>query len=169
MSGLALLELRDHDWPALQTIRGPATDVPVTLTSVFTSESPGDLKELYWRLENHVVVQSQLFDSALAVVPVLLAALVDSLHRHARIFALELLFHIVGGESHELEVGRGQPDLGARCREEARKGLWLLYREALLGHTEAAMEILEIIDTPQRLACYLEAATVDVSSTDSSA
>jgi len=155
VSELALLELNNHDWGSLQAIVGPADYVPAAMEGLLACTHPDDIEQYYWKIENHVVVQGQLFESATALVSVLLAALVDSPYRHVRITVLDLLFQIVNGGSHQAEVERGLPNLGDICREEAKKGLWLLYREVLNGESDAALEILEIIDRSGRIANYI--------------
>lgn len=149
-------ELLRLDWSLIREADGPATDVPVALRDLLSAKSPEEADDAYWRLENHVVVQGQLFEAAKFAVPILMAALVKADRpRHVRIGVLELLFQIVNGVPHEEEVVRGFADLGDRCKSEARDGLWLLYRESLEGEQNAAKEIIQLIDEDSARLRYL--------------
>ena len=155
MKTLAQMEIQRTRWEEFREISGPAQEIAASLENLLASETPEEAEKRYWGLENHVVVQGQLYSSALPVVSVIMAGLCAEPSRHVRISLLELLFQIVSGESHEDEVAAGRPDLGDECRELARSGLWLLYRELKYGASEAAMEVLEKIETdPTRLAAF---------------
>ena len=98
-----------------------------------------------------------MFDASVFLVSALVAALVDPRPRHVRIAVLDLLFQIVCGEPHEEEIARGNHDLTERCREAARQGLWILYRELLTGERDAARDVLEVIEHDSaRLLTFLE-------------
>ncbi len=140
-------ELSRYPWAQLHEASGPAVEIPGSLEEMFTADSPDAVKAAYWKLENHVVVQGQLFNVAPPVVSVLLAALLDHSPSFVRIGILELLFQILNGESHSSER---EQDLSDTCRQLARAGLWLLYAELkaeLPGQRAAAIEILELIET----------------------
>ncbi|NUT52907.1 MAG: hypothetical protein HOV94_37315 [Saccharothrix sp.] len=117
-----------------------------SLAGLLSAREEDEATGFYWKLENVVVVQGQLFEAAPAAVSVLLAGLAGPLSKAARGWALELLFQLVAGESDESAVERGNPDLGPRCRAVAREGLWLLY--GLVGgpYDEEARQILERVD-----------------------
>jgi hypothetical protein len=144
---LAEAELGRWDWAALREADGNATLIPVALREMLASTSPEEVEPAYWRIENHVVVQGQLYQAAVQVAGVILAALacVDR-PRWVRVSLLELLFQIVNGSPHESEVAVGFGDLAEACRAAARQGLWVLYRELLDGERAAAKEILEVVE-----------------------
>jgi hypothetical protein len=152
-------ELSRTDWSRVTEATGPATGVPLSLRELFSALSPDEVTRAYWKLENHVVVQGQLFEAAIHVVPVLLAALATPERpRFVRIGILELLFQIVNGVTHEDERNRGLGDIDARCKMAARYGLWLLYREVLVGEKAAAIEVLRAIDDNEtRLSSFKQA------------
>ncbi|WP_101254203.1 hypothetical protein [Streptomyces barkulensis] len=146
-------EIGRHRWIGLHTLGDRSEQVPDALRRMVSGETEEEVMEAYWDLENTVVVQGQLFDSALPVLSVLLAALTEEISVEARDAVVELIHQIVSGESDEEEVERGNPDLGPRCRELAREGLWLLYRELGTRRRENAEAILEAIDPDgERLA-----------------
>lgn len=152
---LVASELARHDWSNLRDVSGRGTLVGNALAELIDAESPEAAENAYWRIENRAFVQGQLYESAVAVAHVLLAALVDdSRPAFVRGCLLELLFQCVAGESDESEVEAGRPDLGTQCRDVARLGLWLLYRDLLLSSTrESAHWILAKIEQePSRLA-----------------
>ncbi|MFH8474835.1 hypothetical protein [Streptomyces sp. NPDC018000] len=153
---LADVEISRIRWEEFGTFGDRSGKVPDALRRLFGAADEDEATEAYWGLENVVVVQGQLRDAALPVVPVLLAGLLDELSADARDFVLELLWQIVLGESDEDEVAVGRADLGDRCREAARTGLWLVYRELGTRRRETAEAILERIeDDKPRLAAYL--------------
>lgn len=150
------LELGRHSWSELRAASGNATRTPSALRRMLLAVTADDADEAYWALENHVVVQGQLFEAAEFVVPVLVAALLEESPSHVRIATLELLFQIVRGESHSDE---DDPLIGPRCRERARAGLWVFYRElrsSAQRQGEAAREVLEVVETDtERLSVFL--------------
>ncbi len=147
MSDIWRVEMNRHSWRDLREASGSAAGIPHALEGMLTADSPNAVDVAYWKLENHVVVQGELFEAAPHVVSVLLAALLDNSPSFIRIGILELLFQILGGESHESE---GERDLGPKCRDLAREGLWLLYGElgaGLPGQRAAALEVLNLVET----------------------
>ncbi|WP_175410377.1 hypothetical protein [Streptomyces sp. TRM64462] len=155
--GFAAVEIDRVDWAAFRVLGGGAHEVPEALRRLVAARSEDEAWEAYWRLENAVVVQGALHSAALPAVGVLLAALLDELSADARDLVLELLRQITAGEADGDEVACGNGDLGPRCRDAARKGLWLLYRELGTRRRETAEAILERVeDDPVRLAAYRE-------------
>lgn len=150
---LVEVEVLRQDWSFLRQASGTADGIPDALRQLIWAQSPEEVQAAYWRLENHVVVQGQLFESAVSTTHVLMAALVSQDRPDfVRIGVLELLFQIVSGESDESEVARGLVDLGEQCRRAARAGLWLLYREMTEGQMDGAREVIAIIEhEPNRL------------------
>lgn len=158
MTSLVEVELQRTDWSGVREAAGPATAIPEAIRSLLGAATPEETQPPYWKLENHVVLQGQLFEAAAVVVPVLLAALVDERPRHVRIALLDLLFQIVSGEPHLDEIERGVENLTETCRARAREGLWLLYREFLDGERDAALDVIEVLETDSaRLLAFLEA------------
>jgi hypothetical protein len=139
--------LKTPQWSTAMAASGPATKIPLALEELIYAKTPDEAKKAYWKLENHVVVQGQLFEAAIYTVPVLLAALVDyNRIDYVKIYILELLFQIVSGSTHELETARGLTNIDKECHILAKQGLWLLYREYISGESEAAKEIINVID-----------------------
>lgn len=141
-------ELARHNWDQIREANGFASDIPKAFVELLNSETPQASSVAYWKLENHVVLQGSLFEAAVYIVPAICAALVDfGRPEWVKIQLLELFFQIVAGEAHSEEAERGLPDLGAACRAEATKGLWLLYRIFQDGELwSAAREVIALID-----------------------
>lgn len=145
-SSIAEREIARLQWERLREACGSAEQIPYALVEMLNAPNPEAVDAAYWKLENHVVVQGQLFEVAEFVVSVLMAALLEERPRHVRISILELLFQIVSGEAHEDEVSLGNADLAGKCQAKALEGLWVLYRELAFGERDAAQEILEVIE-----------------------
>jgi hypothetical protein len=156
---VAEVEIARHEWETFRVMGDNARKVPSALVGLLAAVSADEAKQYYWRLEGTVVVSGQLFEAAVYVVPVLLAGLLDDVTDAARGAVLELLYQIVAGESHQDEVARGLADLGEQCRQRAREGLWVLYKQlANPGYAPAAVEVLELLEVDSaRLLAYREA------------
>lgn len=144
---LAEVELSRHDWSALRCADGAATGVPQALRGLIAATSWDERQKYYWQLDNHVVVQGNLYEAAVPVVSVLCAALADGgLSADAHSGVVELLSQLVGGEPHGSEIVQGHGDIDDRVREAAMPAIWLLYRELATGHSDLANMILEELD-----------------------
>ena len=108
------------------------------------------MQKLYWRIDNHIVVQGQLFEAAEYLVPVLIASLLEVKEDFIKHTIFELLIQIVAGVPDQSEIVLDNFDLAERCRAKAREGLWILYKLLVDGDNidkEAAFQILEQIET----------------------
>jgi hypothetical protein len=145
------LEISMHAWEDLHVCGGgTAIEVPAALRDLFSASKVEAAQAAYWRLENSVVVQGQLYDAALATTWVLMAGLAtDGVSSVSIVAALELLFQITHGVAHEDEIARGSVSLRESCIDAARTGLWSLYREWEAG-TDVAREVLELVETDHR-------------------
>lgn len=166
MHSLVRHELDAVDWDALRVIDSkPASNVPEAVERLLATESETDAENAYWKLDNRVVVQGQLFDSAPPLVPALFAALSTSLTEANKTYVLDLLVEILAGESAQSEAARGKRHLGQNARHAAIEGLWLAYRLASDPESsvrERAIFIVHSIDPNRdRVARLLAAAAND--------
>ncbi|MET7364411.1 hypothetical protein ABZS61_01035 [Streptomyces sp. NPDC005566] len=153
---LAEVEIARTRWEDFRTLGNRSRGVPEALRRLIAAVDEDEAMGAYWDLENVVVVQGQLHSAALPTVSVLLAGLLDELSADARDMVLELLQQIVMGESDETEAALGHADLGDRCRDAARTGLWLVYRELGTRRRETAEAILERVENDgPRLVAHL--------------
>lgn len=166
---LALTELERKDWTQYRDIRAflpePVTSsdyVPETIRALFAAQTPEEIHERYWQIDNHAVVQGGTFEVAEHLLPVLMAALSELRNAPSRASVLELIFQMVAYYPREPD----NPDLTQRCRDRAREGLWDLYRifmEENDNDSEAAAIILEVIETDaERLAAFRYARQANV-------
>ncbi|CAM5418769.1 hypothetical protein [Streptomyces aurantiogriseus] len=153
----SILELRRHDWSALRCGCGQSG---AHLTEAFRRllDARSTQETIGHTLENHLEVQSMLFEVAPHAVPVMLTALGEDLHDSVRRHFLGMLEYLVTGESHRSEIEAGRPDLEEQCVAAVREGILVLYTEAVSGDAEAAFDILEFVDEDEdRLEYYRQA------------
>lgn len=158
---LAERVIRSTNWSQLAAANGPASQIGESLGLLLTAATPEEASTAYWRLENHVVVQGELFESAEQAVAVVVAAFADPRPRHVRISMLELLYQILRGLPSPDEIERGNADLLERCRARTLEGLWLLVHEAMVGEHEAVMDVLELILDGDRIEVVRSLMQVD--------
>ncbi|MCC6176190.1 MAG: hypothetical protein IT305_12865 [Chloroflexi bacterium] len=127
MNFLARICIDRVDWSSLRSSTGTAAYVPDAVERLASAETDSTAQEAYWELDNKVVIQAQLFESAIPLISVLLALLAGPLSPPSRFWIIELLLQIVDGIPHESELVHGAPDLRERSCLEAREGLWLFY------------------------------------------
>jgi hypothetical protein len=146
--GVAELIVASTDWSRLREASGPADRVGHGLSQLLSAGTPEAASDAHWLIENHAVVQGEVFEVAEACVWVLAASLADDRPSHVRIAVLELLFQIL--------VGRPSPqaptDIIERCKRAALEGLWGLVREATTGQREGAWDVLDQLSLGDRLA-----------------
>lgn len=153
MNPLATAELHDQPWQRLRTINGTAEDVPGALTALATAADEMAADRAYWRLDNRVVVQGQLFESAFGVVQVLLALLTGPLSLPAKRRAVDLLLQIGGGVTDSTEPSTGNQDLAERCRKSMQSAIWKFYELALdddFRVRQAALQLVTCVDQDHR-------------------
>src|SRR5687768_17512735 len=88
---LVELVIDRFSWEEYRIASGPAGNVPEVLKGLVEAEAEDQAEGYYWELENEVVVQGQLFSSAVPVVSVILAALTGATSQSSRSWLLELL------------------------------------------------------------------------------
>lgn len=135
--------IEDVDWPSFGVPSESGQGLSSALMTLLQSEDAESAEACWSRIENVAFAQETVYRAAEPTVDVVLAALADERPRFIRSWLLEVLFFIVRGGSVEDE------DLPARCRQRARRGLWLLAREvaATSGpERDLVMETIEHID-----------------------
>lgn len=154
---IAAVLLDSIDWSCL-TVCGDkaADDVPRAFRALLDSQNSTQAEQAYWRIDNNVVVQGNVYDSAPAAVAVILSALTDFQRPiHVQVCLLELLAQIVFGSVSGIEEVPSDCQLEHACLEAAREGIWTLYKLVSCFATkhreiaEAALDVLEKLDTNQ--------------------
>ncbi len=97
-----MLEMMEQvDWKAIKQANGAATSVPSALRDLIS----GDAKvreSAYWTLDNHVVLQSDLYEAAYYVLPFLIEILRSGTIA-GREYVYDLLTEIANGYAPESE------------------------------------------------------------------
>lgn len=138
---------RGPDWRSLRTVIGPADFVPRAIDRLLTATTDAEARSAYWELDNRVVVQGQLFEAAEAVTQELVTRICSggaSMPGLSR--ALDLLVELAYGEADASEVAVGNVGLGARCRDEIRKGMQCLQATADIGDDRARAAMRDLVD-----------------------
>ncbi|AUX46694.1 uncharacterized protein SOCE26_082020 [Sorangium cellulosum] len=147
------------DWSSLRAVGGDGEGVQRAIEELLLSESGEAAQRAYWGIENHAFVQGELFEVSGACSSVLIASLADPREKWVRVAVLELIFQIICGHA---SASPGTPaDIVQRCRRVVREGLWLLYREAICGERDAALDVLEQLGEGERARRLLSTATAD--------
>lgn len=131
------------DWSGFASHTGSAAGVGDALKRLLGSPDAVAARDAWWGLENVVFAQDDIFSAAEPTIDVLFAALAGRPPAHVKSLLLDLLFHLLHGESVD------DPLLPERCRERARRGTWLLAAEAASREgpsRETIVEILELVD-----------------------
>jgi hypothetical protein len=145
LNWLAIILLNEVNWESLRTIVSDASMIPSAVEALSEALRPEEVEAAYWRLDNHVVVQGQIFDSALALIPVLLALLAGALAEPVRASILELLFQILVGTPDHTEIDRGLLNLAEECRTEIKKGMWLFYSDLFSTEPSVRKVAMELV------------------------
>jgi hypothetical protein len=143
-------------WTRMRSVMGSSEFVPEAIKALLNAATEEQAESAYWRLDNRVVVQGQLFESAQWVIAPLLLGLVSNRPGFVRQNVANLLVEIAVGEPDETELSVGNELLGAQCRAELKGGLWVIY--ALLDDPLpmvrlGALDLLDVVeDNRTRLA-----------------
>ncbi len=127
-----------------------AGSVPDDIDRMLRAENEDDADSAYWMIDNHVVVQGQLFESALPTGRTVARAICEG---NPTVFglgrALDLLVEIAAGEAHHFEVELGNEYLGDACRDvlrpvvpRFRRFVWSENDKVLLG----LLDLLDILE-----------------------
>lgn len=135
------------DWTPFRTSIGGAEFVPDAIDRLLHAESPEQATSAYWELDNRVVVQGQLFDSAVPTSLWLVRSVCErDFTPNGLSRSLDLLVELAFGEADQSEVARGNRDLGAQCRAAIRDGLSCI--KALVGEADerVLLSVLDLVD-----------------------
>jgi len=149
-SRIVSLEIEHWDWRELHVMNGDASFVPGVIVSLLEQNNEDDAMIFYWDIENSVFVQGQQLEAAPATLSVVMAALSSGSFPDVRGVLIELVLQMVIGSSHEEAVKRGNSGLGDQCRDIARRGIWVFYKELFSKYSQEAKAILEVVETDRR-------------------
>jgi hypothetical protein len=135
------------DWRNLQQAHGTASHVPEAIKGL-VSEDERVRERSYWLLDNYVVLQSDLYEAALFVVPFLLEILSSEIE-HGRDLVYDLLFEIGNGYAPPEVSCKGlngeTVSLGEACRDAVLEGLNIYLGEVKTVDSKARLKALELL------------------------
>lgn len=118
------------EWEKLRQADGFATNVPSALRGL-VSDDPEVQRASYWKLDNHVVLQSDLFEAAYYVIPYLLE-IVKMDQFIEKKYVYDLLYEIANGYAPDESLcvidGQSVP-LKTACRKAVSEGIDLYFSE----------------------------------------
>jgi hypothetical protein len=100
---------------------GSAAGVPTAIECLRDARDDEEANKFFWRIDNTVVVQGQLYEAAEYTIPCVLAALHGATVA-GRWWLLHLLYQLGAGVSANEEVAAGNANLDKRCRAEVKLG-----------------------------------------------
>ena len=146
-----LVDLNKVDWGSLGTVSGSASEIPHALL-LLTSDSEKERTAGYWKIDNHVVVQSDLFTAAPFVVPFLLEILANRTRPGASL-VYDLLYEIGGGGAPEETMtdfrlpgwSTEELPLQRACYDAVKSGLDLYLKDIVHAEMELKMKAVELV------------------------
>jgi hypothetical protein len=130
MNPLAAAVVESVRWEELSTGRpgdDAAARLPQALGAIATAGSQEEADAAYWSIDNVLVAEGDLYESTVPGICVLLAMLAGPMTVPGRFRIVEMLVEIAGGQVAQAELDSGNTDLGERCRDTLRDGLWTFY------------------------------------------
>jgi hypothetical protein len=156
----SLIQAERVDWASLRCGCGKTgAHIPETFASLLVAGTPREMADA--SLEGHVYIQSLLFEVAVPVTSMIVAALGEETSEAVHIRLLDELGSCLGGESHWTEVEAGAPELQVDCQIVAREGIWTLYQEYATGRASMARMILDVVDTDRERFEYFDSKLID--------
>ena len=119
-------------WNDIKVASGTAEQVPDALIGLLSPDEETQNRS-YWRLDNEVVLQSDLYEAAYYVIPILVQMLADKVpHGRERIY--DLLYEIANGYAPATSSCRTRDGklvtLREACAEEPNDGLNIFRQDA---------------------------------------
>ena len=135
-------------WDDLNVASGKASRVPEALLGLI-SAADETRNQSYWRLDNEIVLQSDLYEAAYFVVPILIQMLREK-PAHGREEIYDLLYELANGYAPETIVchrsdGHIVP-LKQGCREEIKKGMSIFKSDMLLQSSRLSVKAKELVE-----------------------
>jgi len=114
-------ELERFDWASLRSANSAAR-IGASIEALRTAESDDAARDAYWRIDNEVIVQGQLYEAAVPTACCLVTAL-GACTASARARIVELLYQLATGTPHASESACGEHDLSFLCRREVLRAV----------------------------------------------
>ena len=152
------VELDRVDWKNVKEASGTAEAIPTRFRELLAATNEDEASRAYWGLENHAVLQGNLYEASIYLVRAICAALVDQNRSQlVRSWLVELLFQICNGYYAETPGSSAAPaDIVERCRRAARGALWTLYGELAKQEIKIVEDLIRLVeDDPARLSLII--------------
>ncbi|WP_144009230.1 hypothetical protein [Enemella evansiae] len=113
------------DWSALRAIGdSTAESVPAAIVAMMMARDTESAERAYWRIDNHVVVQGRLFQSAEFVADRVISEICAGRYSEFGLpEALNLLVQFAYGFEDASEIARGNKTIARNCRRSILKEL----------------------------------------------
>jgi hypothetical protein len=135
------------DWAALRTAHGNAAHVPGALAGL-RGETEDTRKAAYWQLDNHVVLQGNLFEAAPFVADELVRMLDEELPGPTKVLLYRLLYEIRNGYAPDVDTvihdGQNVPLLQA-CRQVVGDALPSYQADLTTPDTSVRREVIDLL------------------------
>ena len=155
-----MIQAERVDWGSLRCGCGETgAHMPGTFARLLEAGTSSEIAES--TLEGHINIQSLLFEVAIPVTSLIVAALQEGLSEAVRLEMLDHLLTCVAGESHWTEVEAGAPEIEIDCQIVAREGIWTLYQEYATGRASMARMLLDVVDSDRERFEYFDAKLID--------
>jgi len=137
------IEISRHDWRALRTFEGDGSHLPGALRRLAAARTTAEAGAAYWEIDNVVVIQGRLSQSASAVVCCLMSALATAAPP-ARDEIVSLIALIANGYDEHVDIDAVGPVRLAEIRQEVTRG-FVFFAELLetTGHA-ACIELVAV-------------------------
>jgi hypothetical protein len=142
----------DVQWAALEQAHGTAEHIPLALRGLMSSDVE-IRNSSYWKLDNHVVLQSDLYQAAYFIIPFLLEIL-RSCEEEIKTCAYNLLHEIANGYAPDevrcMHRG-GEVSLVGACRAAIMEGCDLFLEDSLNSssiNADQAANLLSLLGIP---------------------
>jgi hypothetical protein len=93
-------QLDEVHWKSLRTAHGTAEHIPGALRALVDAQDESALTKAYWTLDNYIVLQGTLYESAYFTIPYVIDILLKARSAALKVAAYDLL----------IEIARGVPD-----------------------------------------------------------
>ena len=138
--------IENIEWDRIRTAENNASGIPSALRGL-VSDDPEISESSYWKLDNHIVRQSDLYEAAYYVVPFLLEIVNASLHL-GKAYAYDLLYEIANGyaPADQICLHNGiEFTLSDSCRKAVESGVEIYFSEIIDTSSTERRKALELL------------------------
>lgn len=139
-------KLNDVDWENLKQAHGNARHVPEAIKGL-VSNDPEIREASYWKLDNYVVLQSDLYEAAFYIIPFLVEILKSDI-LFGRNYVYDLLFEIANGYASEdllCVYGNKEVPLKDACRNAIANEIELYLFEVRNSSSKFRLDALGLL------------------------